>query len=47
MISGSKEVVAYLVRKRPIAICNCSDIRILDIRLGSDGKVSRYFIRGT
>ena len=41
--------VAYLVRARPIEIFtfHCKDVRVLDIRLTPEGKVERYFIRGT
>ena len=48
--------ISYLVRKRPISdirvfdrplFGDMSDIRVLDIRFGDDGKVKKYFIRGT
>jgi hypothetical protein len=39
--------IAYLVRKRPLGFLNVHEVRVLDIRLGPDGKVARYFIRGT
>ena len=48
--------IAYLVRKRPISnvrvfdhplFGRMSDIRVLDIRFGEDGRVEKYFVRGT
>ena len=38
--------ITYLVRRRPLNPW-MADVRILDIRMTPEGKVERYFIRGT
>jgi hypothetical protein len=45
-IKSEPASITYLIRRRPLNPW-MADVRVLDIRLTPEGKVERYFIRGT